>query len=148
MISIKNKKYYPRGGSNNNLLDWAEHPTLEQYFGLPGNIQHNPEKLLALAILEDAINCFQGNRFQQDKKSRNLFQNARNWIFDDCYEGIHSFGSICNMFDFEPKYLRAGLLRWEVYQLTLPTGNRHRPQRHRVASKGREMLVGKKRKEP
>jgi hypothetical protein len=41
-----------------------------------------PEKRLMLAILEDAVNCFQGKLMAQTGKNRRLFEEAEEWIVE------------------------------------------------------------------
>ena len=41
-----------------------------------------PEKRLMLAILEDAINCFQDNLLAQDVRNSRLFHEAEEWIVE------------------------------------------------------------------
>jgi hypothetical protein len=71
-----------------------------------------PEKRLMLAILEDAIHCFQDNLLTQNVRSRRLFEEAEEWIVEADGDWIFSFENICEALGFNPAYLREGLLRW------------------------------------
>ncbi|MGH7828613.1 MAG: hypothetical protein ACREP8_00415, partial [Candidatus Binatia bacterium] len=42
-----------------------------------------PEKRLMLAVLEDAIACFQKYIFAQDNKGKTMFQEAEEWILEE-----------------------------------------------------------------
>jgi hypothetical protein len=78
-----------------------------------------PEKSLMLAILEDAIGCFQGYIDSQSPKGKKLFEEARDWIFDRNDEWIFSFENICEVFGQDPDYLRMGLLKWQEKRLAV-----------------------------
>ena len=85
-----------------------------QYYG---NLRRSnllqPEMQLTLAILEDAINCFQENLTAQSVKGRKLFNEAEEWILDEDGEWIFSFRNVCELLGFDPAYVRQGLLRWK-----------------------------------
>ena len=72
-----------------------------------------PEKRLMLAILDDAINCFQDNLFSQRGKNKRLFDEAEEWIVTAGGEWIFCFDHVCESLGFNPAYLRRGLLRWK-----------------------------------
>lgn len=95
-----------------------------------------PEKRLMLAVLEDAIACFQKYLFARDTKGRSLFREAEEWILEEGSNWLFSFENICEVLGFSPKYVRRGLLEWKerklagrpgakVYRLT-PRGERKR----------------------
>lgn len=71
-----------------------------------------PEKRLMLAILEDAIHCFQDNLLAQNVRSRRLFDEAEEWIVETDVDWIFSFENLCEALGFNPAYVRQGLLRW------------------------------------
>lgn len=77
-----------------------------------------PEKRLMLAILEDAVNSFQDNVLAESGKAKKLFDEAEEWILEEDNDWIFSFGNICEVLGFDPRYLRLGLLRWKQRQLT------------------------------
>lgn len=76
-----------------------------------------PEKTLMLAVLEDAVLCFQKYLFAQDKGERRLFREAQDWILEEDQEEPFSFENICEVLGIAPNYLRRGLLRWKQKQL-------------------------------
>jgi hypothetical protein len=97
-----------------------------------------PEKKLLLAVLEDAIACFQKYLFVRDGKGKILFQEAEEWILEEDNDWLFSFDNLCEMLGFEPSYLRDGLIHWKaqklesqakarIYQLT-PRTNQRKPQ--------------------
>ena len=96
-----------------------------------------PEKKLLLAVLEDAIACFQKYLFAKDGKGKILFLEAEEWILDGDTDWLFSFANVCDLLGFEPNYLRDGLIRWKaqkleshskakVYQLAVRTNRRRR----------------------
>ena len=72
-----------------------------------------PEKKLLMAVLEDAIACFQKYIFARQGKGKALFQDAEDWIMDESADGLFSFAHVCETLGFDPAYLRQGLLRWQ-----------------------------------
>ena len=76
-----------------------------------------PEKRLMLAILEDAIHCFQDNLFARNVRGRRLFEEAEEWIVEVDGDWVFSFENICEALGFNPAYVRQGLLRWMANKL-------------------------------
>ena len=76
-----------------------------------------PEKRLVLAVLEDAINCFQDNVLAESGKAKKLFDEAEEWVLDEGGDWIFSFRSVCEHLGFNPDYVRRGLLRWKEKKL-------------------------------
>ena len=75
-----------------------------------------PEKRLTLAILEDAIRCFQDNLSAQAVNKRKLFDEAAEWIAERDGDWIFSFDHVCETLGISPEYVRQGLLRWKEKQ--------------------------------
>jgi hypothetical protein len=71
-----------------------------------------PEQWLMLAILEDAIHCFQDNLFTRNVRGKRLFEEAEEWIVEADGDRVFSFENICEALGFNPAYVRQGLLRW------------------------------------
>ena len=72
-----------------------------------------PEKKLMLAILEDAIACFQKYAFARDSRGKALFNEADEWIQQGAVGGIFAFDSVCEVLGLNPSYLRQGLAAWK-----------------------------------
>lgn len=66
-----------------------------------------------LAILEDAIACFQKYVLARDARGKTLFRDAEEWILEEGSDWIFSFENICEVLGLDPKYLRQGLVRWK-----------------------------------
>jgi hypothetical protein len=96
-----------------------------------------PETKLMLAVLEDAIACFQKYVFARDRKGKLLFHEAEYWVQDTNSDWTFSFVNVCESLGFDPDYLRRGLAhlkaeklasraKAKIYQLTPRNGKRKR----------------------
>lgn len=74
------------------------------------------ERRLMLAILEDAINCFQKYHDGRRSRERRLFCEAEEWLLS-ADRAPFSFEHVCGVFDFDPAYIREGLQQWSDRQL-------------------------------
>jgi len=84
-----------------------------QYYSvLRKTAPQGPEYLLVLAMLQDAIECFQKHRFATDENGRALYEDAREWIASDDRKWPFSFENICGILRFDAGYLRRGLASW------------------------------------
>ena len=72
-----------------------------------------PEKKLMLAVLEDAIACYQKYIFARDGKGKLLFQDAEEWIQERGGDWLFSFANVCETLGFNPDYVRQGLMQWK-----------------------------------
>jgi hypothetical protein len=70
-----------------------------------------PEKTLMLAVLEDAIMCFQRYALARTGKTKQLFRDAEEWILEKDTRWFFSFEQICDALGFEPGYIRHGLMK-------------------------------------
>jgi hypothetical protein len=73
-----------------------------------------------LAILEDAVACFQKYVFARDGKGKALFRETEEWVLEQQGDWLFSFANVCETLSFEPDYLRQGLLKWKQHQLAEP----------------------------
>jgi hypothetical protein len=84
-----------------------------QYFTLlRRRSPQGPEYLLVIAMLQDAVECFQKYRFATDPNGRALFDDAQEWLTSDDRQWPFSFENVCGILNLDPDYLRSGLLRW------------------------------------
>jgi hypothetical protein len=79
-------------------------------------LQNQPEKRLMLAILLDAVECFQKYAPLDRRKPDRLFKATEEWIFEDDYKWPFSFLNICDAVGIDPRYLRNGLQQWNNTQ--------------------------------
>jgi hypothetical protein len=70
------------------------------------------EKRLMLAVLEDAIECFQDNHSAHYGQRRRAFMDAQRWIFGAQSDWVFGFENICSVLQLDPEYIRKGLRRW------------------------------------
>jgi len=84
-----------------------------------------PEKMLMLAVLEDAINCFQVNVMAERGRAKKLFDETVAWFLDRNDDWIFSFVSICQILNLNPEYVRGGLFRWK--EKTIARTHAHSP---------------------
>lgn len=68
---------------------------------------------LMLAILEDATRCYVKYMEAKDKKGRQQFREAEEWIFEEHSDWLFSFENVCEILRIDPGYLRRGLLQWK-----------------------------------
>ncbi|HEY7322448.1 MAG TPA: hypothetical protein VIE89_33200 [Candidatus Binatia bacterium] len=90
-----------------------------------------PEQLLMLAVLEDAVVCFQDNLTAVTSRKQSLFRDAENWILDESKSYLFSFENICEGLALDPNYVRRGLIRWK--EMVLRELDR-KPPRQQLAS--------------
>jgi hypothetical protein len=100
-----------------------------QYFAaLKRKGQHEPERRLAIAVLQDAVDCYQKYLRARDRKARQLFLDAEEWIASDDRSWPFSFDNVCDLLQINPEYLRQGLAVWKERQLNTPTERREIPK--------------------
>lgn len=87
-------------------------------------VPQEAEYRLILAVLEDAIECYQKHVFAHDAKARQLFEETEYWLTSDDREWPYSFVNICEILSLNPAYLRSGLRQWQERQ--------DRPDAHRM----------------
>ena len=73
-----------------------------------------PEKLLLLAVLEDALSCYRKYLFARTAKRQAEFREAEAWIFDSEDNRFVSFENVCGILGIEPSYLLRGLRKWKA----------------------------------
>jgi hypothetical protein len=112
----------------------------------------DPEKKLMLAVLEDAIFCFQKYILSREPRGMALFREAEKWILDEENDCIYSFWNSCEVLGLDSHYLRSGLLRWKESKLRKTPkvkgspGSRREPQIacfNRRKYKRRERMVAR-----
>ncbi len=76
------------------------------------------EQELMLAILKDAVTCFQGYFAARDKTKTRLFREAEEWILQqEKSDWLFSFDNVSETLGLNPGYIREGLLRWRYLLL-------------------------------
>ena len=67
------------------------------------------ERLLMLAVLEDAIDCFQKFAHSRDPRGRQMFDESYAWVQSADRSWLFSFENICDVIDIDSEYVRRGL---------------------------------------
>jgi hypothetical protein len=79
------------------------------------------EYRLLIAVLEDAVHCFQKNLLAKDKQGQRLFHEAHEWIMTEGAVVQNaptlSFDYVCEILGIDAAYLRGALRRWCEQQL-------------------------------
>jgi len=92
--------------------------TPEQYYdSRRDDSSIRPVKKLMMAILEDALRCFQNNADAKTGSRKRLFEEAEQWLCGEGGEGPFSFEMVCETLGIEPGFLRSGLKEWRKQQL-------------------------------
>lgn len=84
-----------------------------------GQIRNNPlqpEKVLMVAVLRDAIDCYQRYATARERRRQRAFAEAENWFMEEDGDWLFSFANICTVLGLSPGFIRAGLLRWKERQ--------------------------------
>lgn len=90
-----------------------------QYFAaLRRKGAHEPERRLAIAVLQDAVDCYQKHFRARERKARQLFVDAEEWIASEDRSWPFSFDNVCDLLQINPEYLRRGLAVWKERQQT------------------------------
>lgn len=75
------------------------------------------EKRLMLAVLRNALECYQKHLLSTDRTGRELFAEAAAWIECTNGNGLFSFENISEALELEPQYVRRCLADWRDSQL-------------------------------
>jgi hypothetical protein len=93
-------------------LDYSEYCD-----GQHGQGPLEPEKLLMVAVLEEAISCYQRYAASQRRKWRRYFNEAETWFMEEDGDWLFSFSNVCYVLGLSPGFIRAGLVRWKERHL-------------------------------
>jgi hypothetical protein len=74
--------------------------------------RRQPEKRLMVAILESAVSDLQHYATSSQGRGRRFFFEAKAWFDSTASDGPGDFEYICQVLDFDPSFIRAGLRRW------------------------------------
>jgi hypothetical protein len=99
------------------------------------------ERRLMLAVLEDAVSCFQKYAGATRPRGQRLFQEAEEWFSEEDQSWPFSFESICGVLGIDPEYFRSRLQRWKHELLSQPPGQRARVGRVRLRAARRHKIL-------
>ncbi len=117
--------------------------TSTEYFdSLKRTLLMESEKRLMLAVLQDAVECYQKYLLARRGKDKNLFSEAEAWILEQDNRSAFSFDNVCDSLGLAPNYVRAGLLQNKNRLLSRrherePSGTDSAPKGRRLTRKRR-----------
>jgi hypothetical protein len=122
---------------------WGEHaksPPVQ--FAPPPRAMDEMLQHLMLAVLADAVHCYQEHFRARDRRGQRLFDEAAGWLMAKDREYVFSFEGICDALGFDADYLRAGLRTWRSHELSAPRRvGRMRRRRTRTAERRRRIVA-------
>jgi len=65
-----------------------------------------------LAVLEDAVGCYQKYMDVKSLRESRLFEDACTWIESHDHAYLFSFENVCDTLGFNPEYIRRGIRQW------------------------------------
>ena len=101
-------------GTAHSTAPFEPDTLLPEQLVLPGRQAMQGERLLMLAVLEDALDCYRKCRRSRDAATRLLFDETRAWVESRDHDRLFSFESICEALDIDPDYLRRRLRETSV----------------------------------
>ena len=66
-----------------------------------------------LAVLQDAVICFQEYVSAKCKRKQSMHDDAQAWISNTDRSYLFSFENVCEALGFDANYMRQGLARWK-----------------------------------
>jgi hypothetical protein len=89
-----------------------------QFYGTRRGIsRHEPLRRLMVAMLVDAIRCFQTMFVRRRPARLQEFTEARAWLFSDEDDGPFSFRAVCDELEIDAEVIRKWLGRWQRQKL-------------------------------
>ena len=73
-----------------------------------------PERLLMLAVLEEAVESYRACAFARDARSRQTFAEAQDWFESTDRGWLFAFESICDVLEIDAGYIRGRLREWRL----------------------------------
>jgi hypothetical protein len=86
------------------------------------------EGRLMLAILQDAVDCYQRHALARNPRHREEFEEAKAWITSSDTDWVFSFENICNVLGIDPDYVRSGLANRAPQGRSRSRADRHAPR--------------------
>ena len=87
-----------------------------------------PERVLLLALLEDAIHCYRKFAGARNRAGRQQFREAEEWLMGGGDGWVFGFENVCELLGLDPEYVRRGLR--ESAARPSAVENSDRPRRH------------------
>lgn len=99
------------------------------------------ERRLMVAVLEDAVSCFQKYAGSTRPRGKRLFKEAEDWLLEEDGSWLFSFESICTVLGINPQYFREKLRRWKQQLLAQPADRRAKVARVRLRAARRHKIL-------
>ena len=117
--SVSLRSISTRANSDYSESGFEAEPILPSQFyeGRRRNEALEPEKRLMLAILTDAVHCYQVGCDAQRASRIRAFREAEEWLFSAKGYGPLSCENVCYALDITPDYLRKVLRKWRVQRV-------------------------------
>ena len=113
-----------------------------QFFkGFRGHAVLEGERRLMLAVLEDAVSCFQKYAGAKRPRNQRLFREAEEWFLEEDSSWPFSFESVCAVLGFNPEYVRRRLMNWKEQLLAQPADQRAKIGRVRLRAARRHKIL-------
>jgi len=87
---------------------------IEFYDAMKRSTHLQPEKRLMLALLDDALKCFQKHVGAKSGRGKRLFDEVQQWFCEREIDGIFSFEQVCATLGLSPDYVRRMLENWNA----------------------------------
>ena len=113
---MRNRSTRPMGEHADSLLQGNPLSSSEFFETCKPRTYLEPERVLMLAILQDAITCLQKYVAFGSRGNRRLFDEAKDWIESDNSEWLFSFNNVCEAVGLNPRYLRPRLIKMTELQ--------------------------------
>jgi hypothetical protein len=110
------------------LIDTQFQSTYRRRFHL------EPERVLMLALLRDAVTCFQENLLATCKRKQVMHVEAEEWILNQDRSYLFSFETVCETLGYDASYMRAGLLQWKRAVLAKRSGGKRKEDLRRLGT--------------
>lgn len=113
-----------------------------QFFkGFRGHAILEGERRLMLAVLEDAVSCFQKYAGARRPRNQRLFREAEQWFLEEDSSWPFSFEAVCAVLGFNPEYVRRRLMEWRDRLLAQPPEERGKIGRVRLRAARRHKIL-------
>jgi hypothetical protein len=90
----------------------------EQYFmNQQSDDGMGAERALMYAVLKDGIRCFYKNVGASRRKYKKVYDEAEEWLGEDCWDDPFSFRVICDTLSIDAGCLRSRLFEWRDTEL-------------------------------
>ena len=122
---MSESQFYREGG---------DRAVVEQYFATFRRTEYlEPEKVLLLAVLQDAIDCYRKFSAARDRAGRDRFREAQSWISGADNRWVFGFANICDLLGLDPQYIRRGLLNLPIHKVSYQKPAKREGLRRRAA---------------